>query len=180
MFIGIDPGAKGAIALYDDKRHTLLIHDMPYFQMTVGKTRKKRLNGVEILHMLRGFRDIGATMACMEAVGGRPKQSAPTAFVLGWGAGLIYQSLVALSIPVEHIPPAVWKRALRAPAEKRAAVQRANEIFPEQAGLFRGPKGGFMDGRAEAAMIAYFCATKIHQPLTSGMPKSVLDKTSMR
>lgn len=178
MYIGIDPGLQGAIALYNPANNSLLIHDMPYFLMTIGKTRKKRLDGVTIQHMLKGFKDVGAQMACIEAQNPRPRQSAQSVYATGWGAGLLYQACVSLLIPMEHVPPSVWKRIIKAPKEKPAAVARANELFPESAHLFRGPRGGIMDGRAEAAMIAYFCAHKLGVPSTE-VDKTVLKRTSL-
>jgi hypothetical protein len=56
-------------------------------------------------------------------------------------------------IPVEYIRPQKWKKALRVPANKDAARQRANEIFPKFADQWSKKK---WDGRAEAALIAKY------------------------
>ena len=178
MYIGIDPGATGAIALYNPQTNALLINDMPYFMMTVGKTRKKRVDGVQLWSILQGFKDIGARMAGIESQGGRMGQGPHRAYALGWVAGVIDQTCVGLQIPMEHVPPSTWKKIMRAPKEKSASVQRAQELFPESAHLFRGPKGGTLDGRAEAAMLAYFVANKLQVPSTE-VNKNVLEATSL-
>jgi hypothetical protein len=38
----------------------------------------------------------------------------------------------------------------------REAVEKASELFPDHAYMFYGPRGGLIDGNAEAALIAYY------------------------
>lgn len=161
MIIGVDPGKDGAFSLLNPDTGTVLVWDMPTFAMTVGKTRKTRVDPVQVATLFDQFRLMGATTCVMEAVGGRPRQSAHNAFTFGWGAGLIYMACVNARIPIESVPPSVWKRMLRAPKEKKASVARADELFPDSRHLFRGKKGGLLDGRAEAAMLALYGAIHI-------------------
>jgi hypothetical protein len=161
MILGIDPGNQGAFALLNPDTGSLMVWDMPTFQMTIGRTRKTRIDPVQVDILFEGFKAAGCRLAVMESVGGRPRQSAHNAFTFGWGAGLIYMACVTNRIPPEPVPPSVWKRMMRAPKEKEAAVARADELFPEHRHLFRGKRNGLMDGRAEAALLALFGAVHV-------------------
>ena len=74
------------------------------------------------------------------------------------GKGLIVGAAAALGIATTQVKPAAWKKSLRIPADKRAAVARATQLLPTLGGLFKGPRGGVFDGRAEAALIALYGA----------------------
>src|SRR3546814_9874511 len=52
----------------------------------------------------------------------------------------------ALPISVTLVVPTVWKKQFGLQASKEAAVIRASELFPRNAGDFRGPRGGIKDG----------------------------------
>lgn len=163
--IGVDPGIHGASVMLTDAG-TLLINDMPTFEMAIGKSLRKRIDGVELLEHFSMYKMAGATLVVIEAVGGRPRQGASAAHVLGFACGLVYQTCVCLHIPIETVSPQTWKKALRVPgkkdvngddkAAKDAIMHRAQEIFPNDAHMFRGPKGGAMLDRAEAAMLARY------------------------
>lgn len=166
--VGIDPGNSGALAVYDP--HAKLITeviDMPVFYMTVNNKKRKRVDAVGIITWLEMQKMLGAELVLIEAIGGRPKQGASAAFVLGYGVGLIYMACVALRLPIETVPPQVWKKMMRVPGKKDAEgkkqaeyngmiVNRADELMPDCRDLFRGPKGGLLVDRAEACLLAKY------------------------
>lgn len=166
--IGVDPGASGAFAVYDPTtKHICEIIDMPVFHMTINNKKRVRIDAVGVLEYLSVQQMSGCELVLIEAVGGRPKQGASAAFVFGYGIGLIYMACVALKLPIETIPPQTWKKTLRVPGKKDKEgkqtkefngmiINRAEELMPAARGLFRGPKGGLMVDRAEAAMIAKY------------------------
>lgn len=163
LVLGIDPGWLGAFALIDSGNpHKILDwRDMPVVYKTVGKNSRPRLDlfGVELL-IKRDFAQHGKlVMATIEDPGVRPSQTG--AFAFGFGTGAIHMALHNAQIRTEIISPKVWKPALRAPKDKREAVTRASELFPEDRELFYGPRGGVIDGRAEAAMIALYGAKNL-------------------
>ncbi len=157
--IGVDPGKDGAIALAGSDG-SLHLWDMPVHLITVGTGRRKRVDFISLRNLLdplTSFADLGL----MEQVGGRPKQSAGAAFVFGWSAAVAWACLIYGSVPVDTVTAVQWKRhhKVRGKAGKGsegAIMKRADEIFPQHRQLFRGPKGGLLVDRAEAAMIARF------------------------
>lgn len=163
--IGIDPGISGASVMYGDGG-SLTVEDMPTFEMAIGKSLRKRIDAVALFDQFSMFKMMGARLAIIEAVGGRPRQGASAAFVLGYSAGLVYMTCVALRIPIETVTPGVWKKAMSVPgkkdangddkAAKAAIMQRAQEMFPDSTHLFRGTQGGAKPDRAEAAMLAKY------------------------
>lgn len=156
--LGIDPGATGALALLNAVAGTLTILDMPTWQQTIGKKRRARIDAVELMNYLHLLKGMGAQVALIEQVGGRPRQSASAAFTFGYGFGLLYMGCINVGLPIETVPPMTWKRLMRCPKEGEGIARRADELFPSYRPLFRGPRGGVMDGRAEAAILALFGA----------------------
>ena len=145
---------------------TFVVDDMPTFDMTIGKTTRKRLDPIKLIDMIEGYKLMGVTLAVIEAVGGRPKQSASNAFVFGYSVGLVYMALIQARIPVETAQPGVWKKAMRLPGKKMKGqtdkavedmiVARAQELFPDARGEFFGPKGGRRIDRMESSCLAMF------------------------
>lgn len=183
--IGVDPGGTGALAHYDIAANTLDVEDMPIWNMAIGKGKtRKRIDAVALLEYFEVKKMQGVQLVMIEAVGGRPKQSASNAFVFGYGVGLIYMACVACRLPIETVPSQTWKKLMRVPGKgKRQAeklgrtpkevegmiVQRADELYPESRGLWRGPRGGYRLDRAEAAILARYAgdyALRSTRPLT--------------
>jgi hypothetical protein len=78
-------------------------------------------------------------------------------FNFGRSAGLIEGCIVAKNIPHTYVTPATWTKAVGRAAGKDASRMRAMELFPAKADLFKRAKD---DGRADAALIAYWYITK--------------------
>jgi hypothetical protein len=166
--LGIDGGAKGAFAAYDVVSKSILdIYDMPIFNMVINNKERKRIDAVGVYNLLAMEQMMGCELVMIEAVGGRPKQSASSAFVFGYGIGLIYMACVALKLPIETVPPQVWKKMMRMPGKKdvegKAAkeksgmiVNRADELLPGARELWRTARGALRVDRAEAACIAKY------------------------
>jgi len=147
--IGIDPGVSGAIAeLYPDGR--LYTYDMPIFEL-ITKGRKRRLVNAAALSQL--MTDPFPEHVFVEQVGSRPGESPRAAFSFGEGFGVIKGIVGTLSLSVTFVRPQMWKKALGLTADKGQARQRATELFPNNAESFKRVKD---DGRAEAALIAYY------------------------
>lgn len=161
MILGIDPGLSGALALYDPATQRILsIDDMPTWQSIVGKKTRKRIDAVRLLQHFDYFKMAGIRLAVIEAVGGRPQQSASAGFVFGYTVGVVYMACVAVRLPITTTPSAVWKRIMKVPGkgsgDDRAIVARADELMPDDRELWRGQKGGLKIDRAEAAVIAKY------------------------
>jgi len=159
LIAGIDPGLDGAIVAYDADAGTLLAPwDMPTYSKLVARRERRRLDLVEIDKVIETLVLIGVDVVWIEDVAGRGNQVGGGQ--LSYGVGVLHAFCVARRLRYEVISPGAWKARLRAPAGKEGATQRAEALFPKQRALFRGPKGGKMDGRAEAAMIAFYGAMR--------------------
>lgn len=154
--LGIDPGLSGAFCVVEGES-IVFMADMPTWKQALksGKLRE-RLNPVDLGNMVESFKMMGVELAILEAVGGRPRQSASAAFQFGYVVGCVYMALVQARIPIDMIEPANWKRLMRCPTNDEGIARRADELFPEHRHLWRGAKGGVKHDRAEAAMLARF------------------------
>lgn len=152
--VGTDPGNKGAFAILDPENARMRIFDMPTFTFTT--TKEKTYVDVHTI-----CRELGAQPLAhlyMEAVYSSPQMGVVSAFAFGEGKGMILGAAAGMGIPTTQVKPTQWKKQMRIPADKRAATQRASQLFPDIAALFHGPRGGIFDGRAEAALIALYGA----------------------
>jgi crossover junction endodeoxyribonuclease RuvC len=78
-------------------------------------------------------------------------------FNFGRSAGIIEGVVAALRMPHTYVTPATWTKAVGRAAGKDASRMRAMELFPDNDDWFRRAKD---DGRADAALIAYWYITK--------------------
>jgi len=156
VVIGVDGGIHGALARYDGT--TMTIEDMPGWMMMVGRKERRRIDAVGLLEYFEMQKMMGAELVVIEQVGARPSQSGM--FVFGYSLGLVYMACVSVRLPIETVPPQVWKRMLNVHGKEKgknnAIIHRADELMPEHTGLWRGPKGGHLLDRAEAGMLAYY------------------------
>lgn len=161
LVAGIDPGTSGAVAVYDTNTLGIVgMHDIPVYYQTVGKKKRKRVDAIALMELFELLEIMGVEMVVIEAVGGRPRQSASGGFVFGYTVGLLYMAAMYKKLMIETVPPATWKKILNVPGKSRGTdediMARADEIFPKCRDLFRGVKGGKKVDRAEAAMLAKF------------------------
>lgn len=148
--VGIDPGAKGAIALIEGE--SLIIRDMP--TVKVGKKAKDRVDPAALALILREF---NPDHVWVELVHSMPKNGAASSFAFGEASGYAKGIPLALGFPVTLVGPAQWKAAMRCPADKNATRARASQLLPRHAALWPLVKH---DGRAEAALIALYGSSK--------------------
>lgn len=163
IVIGIDPGKNGAVAIHEpirDERKAWTVHDTPTAQMSKGKMDYLPAEMVRILrHPYAVCPDV---IVAIENVHAMPGQGVTSMFSFGRGVGLWQGILAALQIPYELVEPATWKRQMKLPpkAEKGKSVQLAQQLLPGIADVFVGPRGGALDGRAEAALLALWMMQK--------------------
>lgn len=154
--VAIDPGTKGAWALIDPGLSLLVVRDLPIIRS--GPKQKPHLDTPRLLDDLKDY-EVHHTF--IEEVHSSPQQGVVSAFTFGENFGGCVSTLAAICNrnPVTKVRPQTWKADLRVPADKAAAMRRANVLFPEcHAELW--PKK-CQDGRAEAAMIALWGCLKI-------------------
>lgn len=162
LVLGIDPGSGGAFAVYDTQTRSLVgpIKDVPIWYQQVGKRRRPRIDALGVADLLETYELMGVGFIIMEAVGGHRGQNTAHAFTFGYGVGIVYMACFYSGIPFDTVPPQTWKQVLRVPgkskADDTAIIARADELLPDSRRLWRGPKGGRLVDRAEAAMIAKY------------------------
>ena len=175
LVLGIDPGTSGALAVYDTQTRRLVgpVQDVPLWYQTVGKRKRKRVDTLAVADMFDVYTMMGVDLVAMESVGGRGGESAVSAFAFGYGVAVLYMAAFYSGLVIETVPPQLWKQILNVPgktkADDSAILQRADELFPSDRDQFRGPRGGKLIDRAEAAMIAKYAGDFILPTFT---PKS--------
>jgi len=153
MIIGIDPGFTGAIAFLEidvlDQCH-LMIKDMP-LKKIMGR------NQVDSVKLACDFKiakeQYPDALAIVEDVHAMPEQGVTSTFRFGYNAGILLGVLQALDIKVLRAKPAVWKPALGLSRDKARSLRLARILFSDYTSYFERRKD---DGRAEAALLAYF------------------------
>ena len=155
--IGIDPGISGAIAIFEDGKLDT-IHDMPTLKIASGKTMKSHISAIGLVRILETSTLVHEPVhIVIEKVGAMPNQGVTSMFNFGRSAGIIEGVVAALQRPYTYVTPAAWTKAVGRAAGKDASRMRAMELFPTRAELFKRAKD---DGRADAALIAYWYLTR--------------------
>lgn len=149
---GIDPGKGGAIAALREDAAVLLLEDAPLLR--VGTKQEYDLGRMaDLLRYVQAL-DPAAVIA-VERVWVRPGEGAVGAMTFGEGSGIWLGATSALNLRLERVTPMRWRRAVMdgLPKGKGSSMQRARELFPDQAEKLAKKKD---DGRAEALLIAEF------------------------
>jgi crossover junction endodeoxyribonuclease RuvC len=153
--IGIDPGINGAIAIFrDNVLHSVV--DMPTVEIASGKTMKRHISAIALVDILDGWSPNEAHVVT-ERVHARPGQGVSSMFNFGRSTGIIEGVVAAMHFPSTYVTPQQWTKGVGRAAGKDASRMRAMELFPTRAELFKRAKD---DGRADAALIAYWYITR--------------------
>jgi crossover junction endodeoxyribonuclease RuvC len=156
IVLGVDPGIHGAMAWYDTEDRYLFLADIPTVSAKRGKTAKD-VDGTELANLLvtKFVNSQEVHTAFVEQVSSRPRQGGQFSFGVNYGR--VLGVLEATGIPVVNASPQKWKQAMGLRTQdKGMSVRLAAELFPDYAHNFYGPRGAGLDGRAEAALIAYW------------------------
>jgi crossover junction endodeoxyribonuclease RuvC len=145
--VGVDPGMTGALAILDGDV-LVEIHDMP---VAGGSVSAQMLVTLE-----RWAEPIYGTVV-IEDVHSMPKQGVASSFKFGESKAVLVGMFAQAFRPVVFVAPQKWKRDLRLTRDKGACRQRASELWPADAKRFTRARD---DGRAEAALIAHWYATR--------------------
>lgn len=150
FFIGIDPGQTGAVAVVNDAGRLEIYFDLSNSIASYGY----------IEECLASFIDAEDVKVAIEDVHALPKQSSVAGFKFGINVG--YANMLAYFLDPEYtkVTPMKWKKffgLIRDKGEtktsfKHKSIDKAKELFPASAKAFKASK----DGRAEAALIAYW------------------------
>lgn len=147
MFIaGIDPGANGAIAVLDSENpDSVALLDLKKFSIydSTNWLHNQNVSTVwlENVHSLYGM-------------------SAKSNFGFGrnFGIALAIAKVGTSDGPIEQVTPKVWQKYINVTVKGKAIKQEvgtiAKSLYPNAE--LHGKKGGLLDGRADALMIAHY------------------------
>jgi crossover junction endodeoxyribonuclease RuvC len=150
LIIGVDPGFSGAIAVYSPSQKSIIaVTDMP----TTSKSAQSKPQIVlsELQEFIAPYA-LYSRLAIIEDVGAMPGQGVVSMFRFGFATGIMHGMLGSFGIPITTVKPSIWKPSLGLQREKHHAIEKAKQLFPKSANQFTRTK----DGRAEAALLAYF------------------------
>jgi len=139
MICGIDPGAKGAIALLYSSWAE--IHDMP----KLGK----EVNGSEVSRIFKEFTPDHIWLEQVNSFG----MGRTSAYNFGQGVGVLKGVFQAMQIPFTLVTPQKWKKSYGLSKEKDYSRLLVTRMYPSLADQFVRKKD---DGRAEALLIAKY------------------------
>lgn len=111
IYIGIDPGKSGAMAVID-RATTILV---PFSEADY-------INSLKLL-------PAQLTRACLEHVSAMPKQGVTSMFNFGMNFGYIKGLLEAFGIPYELVRPQKWKKEFGI-SDKNSSVECCKRLFP--------------------------------------------------
>jgi crossover junction endodeoxyribonuclease RuvC len=161
LYIGIDPGKTGALAIYSprqskDSRHLLQFIDWPkeddesiicekITQLFLEKDYPSTCFWVEV------------QLCVLEKVSAMPKQGVKSMFSFGKNYGMWLMLTAWMRWPRRFLTPQQWRKGLVTPGDgndpKTANYKVAKRLFPHAE--FTGKRGGLLDGRVDAALMAY-------------------------
>jgi crossover junction endodeoxyribonuclease RuvC len=118
LFLGIDPGQSGGMALLDEEGRVVNVFPMPETEKDV----------VEVLF------EYGSQiqMAVLEKVGPMPRQGISSTAKFMQGYGLLRGVLLALNIRFDDARPQVWQKAMgcMTGGDKNVSKAKAQQLFP--------------------------------------------------
>lgn len=141
VFIGIDPGKDGAMAVIGEGGEEVIHYEEGY---------------LEPLKQIANTYKAEQIYCYLERVHSMPRDGGKSAFAFGENYGYIRGLLEALYIPYNTVPPQVWKKSFSLGKEKEDSIKTAHALFPN-VDLRRTTKCKTMhDGKSEALLIAEF------------------------
>jgi hypothetical protein len=158
IYLGVDPGAKGSLCFLDMDTRKMGFKPTPCLEFTAKQLR---------VHILAIHKKYDIRMAAIEDVHAIFGTSAGSNFKFGYNVGIINGVIQTTNIGLDLVTPRTWQRAIKAPTRKRAGgatklkkaiAAIALRLYPDAPLL--GPRGGLLDGRADALMIAHYLSLK--------------------
>lgn len=130
MYLGIDPGFSGALAVLDENLQVIHYQDMPIIEVA----KKRELDEPELRNILRRFSPYYINLT----VGIEKSQTMPNQGIVSSGRymasyGFLRGLCVGMGLPYILIRPPTWKKAMLAdmPKEKGSSIQKVGQIYPD-------------------------------------------------
>lgn len=145
IYIGVDPGSNGAIAvIIDDVVHKVVKYD----SYEIADIIKNVVSEYSENH----------TMMCtLEKVHSMPRDGVKQAFKFGENYGFVKGTLMALQIPFQEVTPMTWKKEFSlVKQDKSVSIKRCKELFPGVSLVPTARSTKESDGMAEALLICEY------------------------
>jgi len=151
-YLGIDPGLSGALAFYDPLNDEMQVFDMPTHDIETNNSKRRKIDLHGLASLTRKFAP-DLNRAIIEDVGAMPGQGVTSMFSFGFSAGCAQMALAAMQIRFETVQPRKWKQAMGLKKDKDESRRLASRLMPKHSHWWMLKKH---DGRAEAALLAYY------------------------
>ena len=145
IYIGIDPGKRGALAIIYDAVDCQFI--LP-FQAEGYIRHLQNISGEK-------------AKACLEHVTAMPKQGVTSMFHFGENFGYIRGLLEAFGIPYELVRPQKWKKEFGITGDKNSSIEVCKRLFPGVSLLRTDRCRKDDDGMAEALLMAEYARRRL-------------------
>ena len=150
MYIGIDPGLGGAVAVLDHAGALVALSDTPTLSLRTSRGTKQEYDVPGLVALLAPYAGPQAHVILEESQA-MPGQGTRSMLTVGVGFGLWLGVLAALTLPYTRVRPQVWKRALGLGKDKEQARLRAMQLFPSADLRLKKHHG-----RAESLLLAWY------------------------
>jgi hypothetical protein len=169
IWIGIDPGLTGAVAFITENGK-YGVKDTPVIETCKKKVSKKsgkKYKSISRKHnpaamaaiIQKAVNRFGKenVLVAIEKVHSMPGQGVAAMFSMGEGYGIWQGIIGAIGVRLEFVTPQKWKSICMHGMDKSVkgnSVIKAINSYPNA--VFVGPKGGKIDGRGDAMLIAEY------------------------
>jgi hypothetical protein len=181
IFVGIDPGLKGAIAIIDTHLNTTCFHNIPLTEEKRSGKKKNRLDRKALARLIYTLCKDCKVVVCIEDIWGfgvqhksknvstEPQvQTGATShfnFARDYGALLsvfdcldaMKEVLSIMGFDFSVVSPQRWQKKVGKSGGKKSSIELAQELYPK-AQLIPPRCRVPSDGRAEALLIAHYAA----------------------
>lgn len=145
IYIGIDPGAKGAMAVLTERHPPMLFAYHPEVYIQTLKTFKQEDEDC---------------ICCIEGVQPIRGNGIIALFKLGQSYGWLLGILDSIGIPYQPITPQRWKKEFSLTSDKAKSVEVCKRIYPGVSLLRTERSKKEDDGMAEALLMATYAKRK--------------------
>lgn len=144
MYVGIDPGKHGAIAI----------------QYTSGEVKVYPMDDPTFIHIME-YVSQSPHRCCLEEVHAMPKQGVTSTFTFGEGYGFLRGVMEALGISYQTVKPQRWKKEFGLNSDKQESIAVCRRLFPDVSLKPTERSRVDNDGMAEAVLISEYARRKL-------------------
>ena len=143
IYIGIDPGAKGALAVIQDNDAVVI----PFSKD-------------DYIRYLTDIKQNYPCVCCIEAVHSISGQGIASSFKFGETYGWLLGMLESIGIPYQPITPQKWKKEFGLASDKAQSVEVCRRLFPDVSLKRTERSKKDDDNLAEACLLALYAKRK--------------------